>query len=357
MARNWIPDRFRADITEEEEASLINLPARDVTPVLQIMLRIGIALAALVVTALIVFAERGCYADRGVTGTLTFVDALYYAAVSLSTTGYGDIAPVCESARLVNVVVITPLRFLLLIVLIGTTVEVLTTRTRLNYRRKIWRKKVHEHTVIIGFGVKGRSAARKLIDNGIAKSQIVVVTPDTPGIGDAKRMGLVGILGDGRREEILEEAGVARAKQVIVATNEDDTSILVTLTARRLSTEVEIVASVREGHNASILRQSGANNVIPTAESAGSLMALSLISPEAGDLMEDLLDSNRGLEIVQRPITKDELGITPTEVNSTGEIVLAVIRGGTVSRLNSPPIRLLEKEDHLVVIRDAPPRP
>jgi len=99
-----------------------------ISPIQNVTLRIGIAVLALVITALIVYFERTCYADRGVTGELTLVDAFYYATVSLSTTGYGDIVPVCESSRIVNVLVITPLRFLFLIVLIGTTIEVLTKK-------------------------------------------------------------------------------------------------------------------------------------------------------------------------------------------------------------------------------------
>ncbi len=101
----------------------------DPHPAWQIGFRVLIAVGALLVTAIIVYLERDCYDDNGVLGDITFIDALYYATVSLSTTGYGDIAPVCESARLVNVLVITPLRFIFLIVLIGTTVEALTKRT------------------------------------------------------------------------------------------------------------------------------------------------------------------------------------------------------------------------------------
>lgn len=359
MARKWIPERGQAKDfdSEDDDDARIEMPARRITPARQILLRVGVAVSIVLITAVVVYAERGCYSDRGELGTLTPIDALYYATVSLSTTGYGDITPVCESARLVNVLVITPLRFLFLIVLIGTTVEYLTKSTRLGIRRRNWRRNVHDHTVIIGFGVKGRSAARMLLDNGVERSQIVVVTPDQPGIRDAKRMGLVGILGDGRRDDVLAEAGVERAKQVIVATNEDDTSVLVTLNVRRMAPGAEIVASVRESTNSLILRQSGADNVIPTAESAGHLMALSLVSPEAGELMEDLLDSRHGLEIAQRPISKEELGLSPHEVNSTGEVVLAVIRGGEARRLDTSSIRVLEKDDQLVVIRDIPARP
>jgi len=358
VARRWIADRLGPDESDlpDEDNSRVQMPSRRISPARQILIRIGIAIGIVIVTAIVVYAERGCYADRGNVGTLTPIDALYYSTVTLSTTGYGDIAPVCESARLVNVLVITPLRFLFLIVLIGTTVEYLTRTTSLNIRRRKWRRHVHDHTVIIGFGVKGRSAAQMLLDNGMDESQIVVVTPDHIGSGDAKRMGLVAITGDGRRDDVLEEAGVPLAKQVIVATNEDDTSVLVTLNVRRLAPHADIVASVREANNSSILRQSGADNVIPTAESAGRLMALSLVSPEAGELMEDLLDSKRGLEIVQRAITKQELGLSPHELNSKGEVVLAVMRGDQVKRLDMTSIRVLEKNDQLLVIRDSPTR-
>ena len=356
MARRWLREgvTFRQNEDDEEESSRIVLPSRGLNPAWQIVFRVLIAVGALLVTAIIVYLERDCYEDNGVLGDITFIDALYYATVSLSTTGYGDIAPVCESARLVNVLVITPLRFIFLIVLIGTTVEVLTKRTRAELRRRAWRRKVNDHTVIIGFGVKGRSAASMLLENGVPADKIVVVAQDREPIDDAKRMGIVGVQGDGRRADVLREAATERAKQIIIATNEDDTTVLVTLTVRRLNPSANIVCTVREAANTDILRQSGADSIIPTAESAGNLMALTLISPEAGALMEDLLESRRGLEVVQRPITKEELGLAPSEIKGGKEIVLAVVRDGDVRKFNEDNlIRVLDKNDQLVVIREA----
>jgi voltage-gated potassium channel len=339
------------DDDPEALTARILLPSRPWSPSRNILVRVLIAVGALVIAAVIVYFEGDCYADRGDIGGITWVDAFYYATVSLSTTGYGDIVPVCESARVVNILVITPLRFIFLIVLVGTTIEVLTRKTRDEIRTSRWRQRVEDHTVIIGFGVKGRSAARMLLDSGISPLSIVVVSMDKTAVQDANRMGLAGVLGDARREDVLRDAATERASKIIVATDEDDTSVLVTLTARRLAPKAEIVAAAREAANAQILRQSGASSVIPTAESAGHLMALSLLSPVAGTLMEDLLDSGRGLEVVQRAITKEELGVSPAEVDASGEIVLAVIRDDVVHRFDTSDIRILQKGDQLVVIR------
>ncbi len=320
------------------------------SPVRNIVLRLLLALAAIVITTLLVFVERDCYADRGVTGTASLLDSLYYATVSLSTTGYGDIVPVCDSSRLANIMIITPLRFLFLIVLVGTTIEVLTQRTRHEWRTNRWRKHVENHTIIVGFGVKGRSAARTIVDSGNSAGSIVVVTSDVAAAEEAARLGYVGVVGDARREEVLKDAEISRAARIVIAIDEDDSSVLVTLTARRLAPDATIVVAARESVNAEILRQSGANIVIPTAESAGHLMGLSLLSPVAGEIMEDLLDATRGLNIVERDITREELGVSPARIDANGQLVLAVVRSGRVFRFDER-IDVLQHGDRLVVIR------
>jgi voltage-gated potassium channel len=341
------------DAADSPRATL-TFPERRFSPIRNIGVRLGVAVLAVAITTVIVYAEQDCYQDRGAMSGLTWIDSFYYATVSLSTTGYGDISPVCESSRLVNALVITPLRFLFLIVLVGTTIEVLTRRTREQVRSNRWRSHVDKHTVIIGYGVKGRAAARSLTDAGTPLSEIVVVSPDRAAVDEASRDGFVGVIGDARREDVLHDAAIERAARIVVATNEDDTSILVTLTARRLAPDATIVAAVRESQNADILRQSGANTVIPTAESAGRLMGLSLLSSTAGEIMEDLLDSGRGLEVVERDITRAELGLSPGDLDAHGQIVLAVIRRGESHRFDTDTIRTLETGDRLVVIRHNP---
>ena len=339
--------------------SLLQLPARRVGPLASILIRVGIALLALLAVATITYVERDGYRDvvnevsdvEGASPEFTFLDALYYATVSLSTTGYGDITPVSDAARFVNVFVITPLRILFLVVLVGTTVEVLTKRSRDEFRANRWRNRVKDHTVVVGYGVKGRSSVRAIIDQGTSPSDIVVVDATQEALDEATAIGCVAVVGDATREDVLRLAEIGRAARIVVATDRDDTSVLVVLTARRLNSTATIVASARESQNIIVLRQSGANIVIPTAEASGRMLGLSLQSHVAGQIVEDLLEPVEGLEIVERDITPAELGLPPESLIEERTVVLAVVRDGEVHRFDEGRVSLLQRGDRIVVIR------
>ncbi len=333
-----------------ESGARVLLPDKAHGPLKAISFRVLIAVLCIVVTTAVVWLERDGYRDLD--GKLsTRLDALYYATVTLSTTGYGDITPVTESARLTNVLLITPLRFLFLIVLVGTTIEVLTERSRQQFRYQRWRRRVKKHTVVIGFGMKGRSAVQALKDQGYPADHIVVVDINGGSIKAATAAGCVGVLGDARREEVLQQASVAAAERVIVAADRDDTNVLVTLTARRLAPQATIAAAAREAQNIGVLRQGGADVVIPTAEAAGRLLGLSIIAPNAGEVIEDLLEPVAGLQIVERDVRRQDIGLTPGRLIAQGEIVLTVIRNGVSHRFDSGKIRVLQPGDVVVVIR------
>ncbi|WP_353648833.1 potassium channel family protein [Nakamurella sp. A5-74] len=328
----------------------IALPEREHGPLRAILLRIVVALLCIVATAMIVYFERDGYRDldRRVDSLL---DAFYYATVTLSTTGYGDITPDSPAARLTNIIVITPLRFLFLIVLVGTTIEVLTERSRQQFRYARWRRRVKKHTVVIGYGMKGRSAVKALLDQGAKAESIVVVDQNGTMVKAATGDGCVGVVGDARREEVLRQASVATAERVIVAADRDDTSVLVTLTARRLSPRATIVAAAKEEQNIGVLRQGGADVVIPTAESAGRLLGLSTIAPHAGEVLEDLLEPVAGLQISERDVRPEDVGLAPARLTAQGEIVLTVIRRGVAHRFDSGGVKVFQPGDRIVVIR------
>ncbi|MFC7305869.1 potassium channel family protein [Streptomyces monticola] len=330
----------------------IKLPKRVVErPLRQVAKRLAMALTVLVGTALIVYADSEGYNDNH-DGEVSLLDAFYYATVTLSTTGYGDIVPVSDAARLTNIFVITPLRVLFLIILVGTTLEVLTERTREEFRLNRWRSQLREHTVVVGFGTKGRSAVQTLCATGLKKEQIVVVDPSAKVIEAATADGFVGVVGDATRSDVLLRAEAQKARQIVISTQRDDTAVLVTLTARQLNRGAKIVAAVREEENATLLRQSGADAVITSASAAGRLLGLSVLSPSAGTVMEDLIQQGSGLDLVERPVIKAEVGRTPRE---TDDLVVSVVRGHRLLGYDDPAVGKLQLTDRLITIVRATP--
>jgi voltage-gated potassium channel len=271
----------------------------------------------------------------------------------LSTTGYGDITPFTPSARLINVLVVTPLRIAFLIVLIGTTVETLTTQSRQAFDIQRWRRNVRNHTVVVGYGTKGRSAVRALLEDGADPAQIVVVDNEPGHIAEATDDGLAAIAGDGTRVDVLRRAEVESASRVIVAVPRDDAAVLVTLTVRRHNERAYIVAAVRESENAGLLRDGGADSVVVSSEAAGRLLGVAAASPETGAIFEDLLVPGQGLELTERPVEREEVGLSLRE---TRDLVVAVIRDGETLMFDAASSVRLRKADRLVVVRaaDAP---
>ncbi|SOD85132.1 voltage-gated potassium channel [Streptomyces sp. Ag109_G2-15] len=330
----------------------VKLPKKVVErPIRQVAKRLLMALAVLIATALIVYADHEGYNDNA-DGSVDLLDAFYYATVTLSTTGYGDITPVSDGARLTNIFVITPLRVLFLIILVGTTLEVLTERTREEWRLNRWRSTLRDHTVVVGFGTKGRSAVQTVCATGLKKEQVVVVDPSSKVIDAATSEGFAGVIGDATRSEVLRRAEVHRARQIIIAPQRDDTAVLVTLTARQLNRSAKIVAAVREEENAPLLKQSGADAVITSSGAAGRLLGLSVLSPAAGMVMEDLIQQGSGLDLIERPVVRAEAGKSPRE---TDDLVVSVVRGHRVLGYDDPSIGTLQLTDRLITIVRATP--
>jgi voltage-gated potassium channel len=340
-----------ADDTSGRTLVGIALPAIVRSPWWELGRRLLMALGILASTVLLVYFDAGGYHDNGdTTGVVDFSDAIYYTTVTLSTTGYGDIAPVTQQARLINAFIITPLRIAFLVLLIGTTLEVLASQGREMFRIARWRKKMEHHVVVIGYGTKGRSATATLLQNGLNNESIVVVDPSPTALEDAHADGLAVITGDATRREVLRRAGVETASQVIITTARDDATVLATLTVRQLNPDAYIVAAVREQDNVPLVRQSGADAVVTSSEAVGRLLGLSSLSPTLGEVLEDLLTYGQGLEVAERDLLVTEVGKSP---QSLPDQVIAVVRDEKVYRYFDPVVTQMARGDRLVVVRPA----
>lgn len=330
---------------------VIRMPEAAQSPIRGVVRRVAGAFLALLITVVVVYADRGGYRDT--TGQpLGLLDCVYYSTVSLSSTGYGDITPVSVTARLVNILLITPLRVLFLVVLVGTTLEVLTERSRQALKIQRWRSKVRDHVVVIGYGTKGRSAVAALLGDGAEPGRIVVVDPDRAALEAASAQGLVTVNGSGTRSDVLRVAGVPRARAVVVCPTRDDTAVLVTLTARELAPKAQLVSAVREAENVHLLRRSGADSVVVSSETSGRLLGMATSTPSVVEMFEDLLTPDAGLSIAEREVERSEVGGSPRHLP---DIVLGVVREGQLYRVDAPQADAIETGDRLLYVRKVTP--
>ena len=326
---------------------VVRIPEEHASPVRVITRRVAIAVVVLLGAAVIVYLDRGGYRDVR-NGPLTFVDCLYFAAVSLSTTGYGDITPYTETARLVHTLIFTALRIAFLAVLVGTTLEVLSERSRQGWKIQRWRSKVRNHTIVIGYGTKGKTAVAAILGDEAAQGEIVVVDTDRTTLEHAATAGLVTVHGDATKADVLRLAGAQHAASIVVAASRDDTAVLVTLTAREIAPKAKIVASIREAENQHLLQQSGADSVVVSSATAGRLLGLATTTPSVVEMIEDLLTPDFGLAIAEREVEPTEVGGSPRHLR---DIVLGVVRDGRLLRIGAPEVDAVEANDRLLYIR------
>lgn len=340
------------ELTDRPDYDLVNIvhvPMRRVSPARAIIVRLVLGIGLLVLSGFIVYLQRDGYRD--VTGEpMSLLDCMYHATVSVSTTGFGDISPVSASARLVNIFVILPMRMAFLVILVGTTIEVLTERSRQALKIQRWRQRMRDHTVVIGYGTKGRTAVEALTGDGVPAGEIVVVDTDPAVLEKATHAGLVTVQGSGSKADVLRLAGAQRAAAIIVATNRDDTAVLVTLTAREVAPKAKIVASVRESEYVHLLEQSGADSVVVSSATAGRLLGVATATPTVVAMIEDLLTPDEGFAIAERSVEPDEIGGSPRHLR---DIVLAVVRNGELLRAGTAEVDSIEENDRLLYIRKA----
>ena len=164
-----------------------------------------------------------------------------------------------------------------------------------------------DQTVIVGFGVKGQAALRSLIAHGLDPRTVVVIASDRYAVAEATRQVSPASSATPVAQQVLRERRHPRGQPGDRGRRPGRTAIMVTCACATARTAT-IAAAAREASAGDLLRQSGADRVITHAESAGNLMGLSLLGQCRGDARGPRWSNRCGLEVVERPISRAELG-------------------------------------------------
>ncbi len=281
-------------------------------------------------------------------GHVSFPDVVYFAMITITTVGYGDIVPIEPRARVIDALFITPVRIFIWFIFLGTAYQLVIQKVLEDYRMAQLRDRLNDHVIIIGFGETGRVAAREVVSKGTPPDHIVVIDISDTCVHDAANLGYIGLHGDPTRERILLDAGIKNARAVLVCLGRDDTSVLSVLTVRNLSSRVRIVAIVAEDENVKLLRRAGADVTVMPSQAGGYLLAEAVGNDYLTDYVLDLLTSDGRVALVERVAAPDEVGKSMREV--TSGLVVRLYRSGEPVGFWETDKNVIERDDLLLII-------
>lgn len=285
---------------------------------------------------------------------LSLFDALWLTIVTIFTVGYGDTVPETLFGKI----------FALLIVPIGVGIVMYATGAVASmmiegeFSKKVRRhrmdqkiRSLNNHIIICGLGRVGEQVLSEFAKN---KKPVVVIEKDKERIEQISEEVLY-IQGDATEDKVLMGAGIDRAAGLVATLPDDALNVFVTLTAKGLNPNVQVVARAERFETEEKLRRAGADKVINPSSISGRRMAMSLLKPLSIEYVETILhDETEELEVEEMKIAPHSslVGTTlrESQIRSRYGVTVVAIRrnNGTIS--NPKPDEMLYANDVIIVL-------
>lgn len=302
----------------------------DLMPGRTLLVRLGLVILLISLVIGMLWLDREGLRDQ-IDGEISFTDVVYFSFVTITTVGYGDIVPISPRARMLDALVVTPIRLFVWFLFLGTAYQLIIRQYMEGYRMANLQARLDSHVIVCGFGNTGCAAVKELLAKGTDPQQILAIDYHEDRARAALDQGIAALHGDATQETMLRDAVVNRAKALIVAAGRDDTNALILLTARHVCPTVRIIVSAKEEENVKLFRQGGANAIISPATFGGYALAAAVDQVHLVHYLEDLLTAGGRVNLVERPVHPEEVGKTAMDLQP--DIVLRVYRGDNLLSL------------------------
>lgn len=219
-------------------------------------------------------------------GNYDWVESLWMVVVTISTVGFGERSTQPAAIQLVTITLI--LFGVTAAAYVGTGIIQLALEgevDRVLGRQKMTREisKLREHVIICGFGRLGNDLANQLSFRGLP---YVVVDIDPEKILEANEQKFLSVTGDATSESVLQEASLEHARALVTALPTDAENVFITLTARNLRPDIQILAKAERESSCGKLRQAGANKIIMPHRVGAQQMERMISRPTTADMVE-----------------------------------------------------------------------
>jgi voltage-gated potassium channel len=286
----------------------------------------------------------------------SLLDAVYMTVITLTTVGFSEVRPLDTNGRVFTIVLLVMGVGLALISVALIAQMVTESQFGVRSRRRRMERgidRLRDHTIICAYGRVGRAVARELLAND---RPLVVIDPKEDLRERMESDGVPFLIDDPSSEAVLRRAGVDHARSLVCAVDSDATNVYITLIARSIRPDLQIVARASEPGSPERLEHAGANRVVSPFVTSGQHMAKMAMRPELVDVLgED--DGRPALAVEERVIARGS-ALDGRPVADAGGTVLAVSRGdGQVIASPDGDLRLSEGDTVLMLAVEASARP
>ena len=271
------------------------------------------ALRVLGMTILVVgFAAWGFkYFEGGANPNIDVLDAIWWALVTMTTVGYGDLYPVTTAGRYL----IALPTMLLGISILGYVLSLfaqLLIDVQSQRKRGLVSLAMQNHVLIIHYPGEERilSLLKELrLDPKTESSEIVLVAEELaelpPSLCEAE---VSSVRRDPASTATLERAAISRANVAIVLArnpldpHSDHFSIAAVLTCEQLNSELQSVVECVSPHRVELMKRAGADSVVCVADLTSSLLVQEAIDPGSVGALRQLVNNELGEQIYVVPL-------------------------------------------------------
>ena len=286
-----------------------------------------------------------------------FMDALFMTIISITTTGFAEVHPLDTAGRL----------FTIFLIIGGSSAAVYALTAIAQYVLEgqlgsaLWRRKMKnhigslkDHFILCGYGRVGQEIAAILSGE---KADFVVIEKNPEAIAQAQRDGLMYVAADAVTDIALKDAGIERAKGIIVALGNDSDSTYVILSARQLKPDIFIEARVSAPEAETKLKLAGADRTISPYTIGARRMAMLALQPEVTDFIDIISLKGKDMHLEnltvgeESPLAGKDVGFARTNGKA---IILAVNKKNGQLIANPSDTEIIQAGDAIIAMGSRP---
>ncbi len=330
-------------------------------------LRKRLLLAVSLLLGLIVISTTGYRLIGG--PSVTFLQALYMAVITLAGVGYGEIVDTSQNPalRIFNIG----------IVLFGVAITVYVFSVvaaflvEVEFTNPFWRRRMQRHIdelsghhIVCGLGDTGRHAVAEL-QKTMTPHVVVDLSEENikrlKGLHPEALGDMLFVVGDATEEDVLEKAGLSRAKGLIAALPLDKDNLVVTVIVRQRFPKMRIIARSAERKFSERMLRAGANSTVSPSHIGGLRMASELIRPHVVGFLDTMLkEQGKTLRVEEIEVKSSSpwAGSALQALNLKGRYNLLVLglkrplTEGSDLMINPPDNSIIDREQVIIAMGD-----